>query len=67
MPKTMMIAFHRTAKIALPLLKGKARLNLKHEFNQLLYNSHLPFYLGDGRFCSINRSSIFVVPFLQVP
>ena len=50
MPKTMMIVLHRTAKIALPLLKGEARLTLKNEFNHLLYNSHLPFYLGDGRF-----------------
>lgn len=50
MPKTMMIVLHRTAKIALPLSKGKATLNLKYELNQLLYNSHLPFYLGDGRF-----------------
>ena len=50
MPKTTTIVLHNIVKTTLLSLNGKALLYLDNIPNNLLYNSHLPFYLGDGRF-----------------
>ena len=60
MPKTTVIVLHSTVKTTLPLVKGKELLSLKNVCNHLLYNSHLPFYLGDGRFLLERTNLIFL-------
>ena len=59
MPKTTTLVLHNIVKTTLRSLNGKALLYLNNISNDSLYNSHLPFYLGDGRFHFKKRHFIY--------